>query len=36
MVAGIGVEIAARRIHDHLAQQAGFGELVQGIVDGGQ
>ena len=36
MVARIGVEIAARRIHDHLAQQARFGELVQRVVDGGE
>ncbi|SCM77743.1 hypothetical protein KL86PLE_60058 [uncultured Pleomorphomonas sp.] len=36
MIVGIGVEIGARALDGHLAQQAGFGELVQRVVDGGE
>ena len=36
MLGGIGVEIGAARFNHHLAQQPGLGELVQGVVDGGQ
>ena len=36
VVRGVGVEIGARGIHGHFAQQARFVELVQRIVDGGE
>ena len=36
VVGHIGIEVRAPRIDDDLTDQAGFGELVQGIVDGGQ
>ena len=36
MVVDICVEIRTRRIHNHLAQEARTGELVQRIVDRGE
>lgn len=32
----VGVEINAARVDKNLAQQAGFGELMQCVVDGGE
>jgi hypothetical protein len=34
VIGGVGVEIRAPRLDDGLAQQPGFGELVQRIVNG--
>ena len=36
MIADIGVEIDAGAIDGDFAQQAGGGELVKGVIDGGQ
>ena len=36
VIADIGVEIGAAAIDGDRAQQSGSGELVQGVVDGGQ
>src|SRR3546814_1321198 len=36
MVGDVGVEVGPARLHHHLAQQAGGGELMQAVVDGGQ
>ncbi len=36
MFGGVGVEVGPARIDHHLAQQPGVGELVQGVVDGGE
>ena len=36
VIAGVGVEIAAGRVDDDLAQQARLSELMQGVIDRGQ
>src|SRR3546814_3987818 len=36
MVGDVGVEVGTPGLDHHLAQQAGFGELMQAVVDGGQ
>src|SRR3546814_4114102 len=34
MVGDVGVEVGTPGLDHHLAQQAGFGELMQAVVDG--
>src|SRR5688500_1692480 len=36
VVAGVGVEVGAAAVDRHFAQEAGFRELVERVVDGGE